>query len=292
MTAEPRAAAQSGFSLVEVLVTLVVAGIVAGAVVAVLLAQGRSYAVSADRTHAQQSLRAAADLVSTELGSARPGDLAAATADSVVVRHDVLRAVVCSSDGAGGGSATLFVYDSVDGPNLPANFRGYAFSDPGSRDWVRAEWGDRSSSPLAVETGTGRLACESRGAPAGRAGWRYRTVTGWLLPGGFDSVPAPGAVVSRYGRLAYRLRPSSFDEAGVAVWRNRQEMVSPFGAGARLGYRTEDGTVRSSVPAAELGTVRAVRVTGTALGPGSNRHGVGRELRTTVRLQSGKGGTS
>lgn len=276
---------RSGFSLVEVLVTLVVGGLVGGAVVSVLLGQGRAYWLSDDLTHAQQSLRSAADLMSTELRMAGPEDVMAATADSVTVRHDVVRAVVCSSDGSGDGVATLFVYDSVDGPNLPAGTRGYAFSDPSSTTWDMVEWWDRSASPLSVEVGAGQEECESRGAPPDRESWRYRTVDGWLLSGGFDSVPDPGAVVSLYGRLTYRLEPSSFDETGVALWRNRQEMVSPFREDARFTYVMEDGSERPS----ELGAVRAVRVRGAALGKGINRYGVTRELRLAVRLQGPEG---
>lgn len=279
----------AGFSLVEVLVTLAVAGLVGASVVAVLLGQGRAYSVSGDRTHAQQSLRAAADLMGAELRTAGPEDLMAAAEDSVSVRSDVLRAVVCSSDGDGWGTATLFVYDSVDGPNLPPAPRGYAFSDPGSERWDRAEWGDRSSSPLETRPGGAREVCEDRGAPTGLADWRYRTVTGWLRPGGFDSVPDPGAVVYRHGRLTYRVAPSTFDEAGVALWRNRQEMVSPFRADARFRYVLDDGRVRPWVPAAELEAVRAVRFAGSALGPGDNRYRIGRAVRLTVHLQRARG---
>lgn len=263
---------------------LVVAGAIGASLVAVLLRQARTYSLGDDVVHAQQSLRAAADLLSTELRQVGPGDLFAATPDSVSLRRDVLRAVVCASDGAGRGAATLFVYDSVHALNLPPGTRGWAFSDPGSATWRRVEWADPGSSPLSVETDVGRRECEERGAPAGLAGWRYRRVEGWLETGGFGSVPEPGAVVVGYGRLTYRLAPSSFDEAGVALWRNRQELLSPFGRETRFVYRLADGTARRSVAPAELGSVRLVGLRGTALGKGGNRHRVARPLRFDVPL--------
>lgn len=268
-----------GFSLVEVLVTLVVVGVVGAGVVGVLLGQYGFYGQSDDRTYAQQSLRAGADLISTELRMADPADVLAAVSDSISVRFDVWRAVVCQSSQAT-GTATVFVYDSVESPNVPSGFRGYAFSDPYSE-----AWDNEDAPPLSLSPGSGQITCESRGAPAGRASWRYRTISGWLLPGAFDSVPDRGAVVTRYGRLTYRLEASSFDEGGLAVWRNRQELVSPFERGAAFSYVMVDGTVQSSVAPADRRDVRAVRLVGTALGQGENRYGVDSELRLDARLQ-------
>lgn len=268
----------AGFSLVEILVVLVVAGIVGAGVVSVLLSQNAFYGESDDRTYAQQSLRAGADLVSTELRMAAPADLMAAEVDSVSVRYDVWRAVVCDSDDVT-GTATLFVYDSVDAPNVPAGFRGYAFSDPYSSGWDNAD-----SPPVSLSLGSGQTTCEDRGAPAGRASWRYRTVSSWLVSGAFDSVPDRGAVVTKYGRLTYSLDPSSFDD-GLAVWRNGQELVSPFDSTAAFSYVMANGSVQSSVAPANLRDVRAVRLVATALGQGENRYGVDSQLRLDVRLQ-------
>lgn len=284
MTARPvssppfRSPGSAGSSLVEVLVSLVVTGLIATGVVGLLLSQSAFYGESDDRTYAQQSLRAGADLISTELRMADRFDLLAAESDSVSVRFDVWRAAVCESSRTTGAVA-VFVYDSVDAPNLPAGFRGYGFSDPYSdgRDV-------QDSPPVGLSPGSGRTACEERGAPAGRASWRYRILSDWLAPGAFDSVPDRGAVLTRYGRLTYSLEPSSFDR-GLALWRNGQELVSPFREGAAFSYAMSNGAVQSSVSPANLTDVRAVRLVATALGRGENRYGVESELRLGVRLQ-------
>lgn len=279
--ARPAGAAGPGFSLVEMLVALVLSGVVAGTVVRLLLSQGGFYGWNDDRTYAQQGVRAAADLVSTELGMATAPELLAARRESVSVRSDLLRGVVCSADGEG-GTAALYLHERITDANLPARFRGFAFSDPRSASWDRTEWSGTAEPTVSLEDG-GRAVCERRGAPAGGADWRYRTVAG--LSRAFDSLPDRGAVAAVYGRLTYSLEPSSFDANALAIRRNSQELVSPVAGGAAFAYVVEDGGVRPGVPPEDLERVRAIRLHAAALGPGADRHGVERELRLVLRLE-------
>ena len=115
-----------GFTLVEVLITVVVAGVLGGALMSLVLGQQKFYGHSDDTIVAQQNLRAAMDLMATELRMASPSDIMQARSDSVVVRFDILRAVVCDVTGA--DQVATFVYDSVASANLPSGFRGTAYS--------------------------------------------------------------------------------------------------------------------------------------------------------------------
>lgn len=269
----------AGFGLVEVLVALVLAGVVGAGVTGVLLKQNEFYARSDDHALAQQNLRAAADLISTELRMASPSDLLAAEADSVSVRFDLVRGVVCESN-AVTGEVAVFVYDSVEGPNVDPSVRGYLFSGPHASTWEH--W---TSSLPEITLGSGRSSCEARGAPRGRESWRYRTLGGGALSATLDTFPPRGATIARYGRLTYRLAASTFDTTSLAVWRNSQELVAPFRVGASFRYVRSDGTVQSSVSSSDLSDVRAVRIVATAVGDRGNRYGVDRGLRLDVRLQ-------
>lgn len=268
-----------GFSLVEILVALVIVGLVGAAVTRVLTSQSEFYGRSDDRTYAQQSLRAGADLFSTELRMASPGNLMAAAPESVSVRHDIVRAVVCDSDDLT-GEVSVFVYDSVEGINLDPDVRGYRFSGPHAETWEG--W---TTSLLSISLGSGQSECESRGAPQGRESWRYRTLGGGLLSGSLDTLPPRGATLVRYGRLTYELAPSGFESGALAIWRNGQELVSPFRDGATFEYVMADGSVETSVDSANLPDVRAVRLAATAVGDRGNRYDVDRPLRLDVRLQ-------
>lgn len=268
-----------GFTLVELLAGLALAGIVAAAVVGVLLGQHDFYAGSAARTHARQGMRAAADVISSELRMASPHDLLSAGPDSVSVRADVLRAVVCGPASAPAGALAVYAFDTVTNPNLPAGFRGYAFSDPRTDAWRHAD-----GARLDVSPGAGRSACVASGAPAGAADWRYRTVSGWRAPGSFDTVPARGAVLTRYGRLTFSIEPSGSHPGRLAIYRNGQELVSPVAGGATLAYLLADGREVPGVAPAALGEVRAVRLAATTLSP-RPRYRARSELRLHVPLQ-------
>lgn len=243
----------AGFTLVELLVAVVAAGLLGTAVTALLVRQSRFYERNEARTRVRQGLRAAGDLLAAELRGTGPGDVIAAAPGSVSVRFDLLRAVVCDARPADGSTA-VYVYDSVGGANLEPGFRGYALSDPGGSGWRV-----RDGASLATSAGSARTACVSRGAPDRPEAWRYRRVAGWRTAGGFDSLPAPGALLTRYGRLTYRLAPSGFDD-GLGLWRNRQELISPFRGGSAFAYVLDDGTVRSGVGPADLGRVRGLRL--------------------------------
>lgn len=267
-----------GFTIVELMVTLTVAGVLGMAILALVLGQNRFYGHSDDVIYAQQSLRAAMDLMASELRMAGPGDVLAATPDSVSMRFDLVRAVVCDSTAA--DETTLFVYDSVSNANLPAGFRGTAYSDPYDSAFV---YGDGWTGTSTVGSAGAKTDCTDRGAPSDGESWAYRRVTGW--PGEFGDVPNRGSLVRVYGRLTYRLGASGFSP-GMAVWRNSQELVSPFEEGGRFRYVLDDGSVQTTVSAADLDRIRAIRIEVTAVGDGTNRFDVRRPIDYEVPLRN------
>ncbi len=269
---------ERGVTLVELLTGLALAGLVAAAVVGVLLDQHDFYARSSDRAHARQGVRAAADLISSELRLASSADLLAAEPDSVSLRLDVLRAVVCGAATGTPDRVSAFVFDTVTNPNVPPGFRGWAYADPGG------PWRHVDGAPLTISVGDGRIRCAEGGAPDRAPGWRYRAVGGWNLDGSFASVPARGAVLTRYGRLTYSIETSGSYSGGRAIHRNSQELAAPFAGGARFRYVLSDGTVVARVASADLRRVRAVRLSATALGPRPGRR-VESDLRLHVPLQ-------
>lgn len=282
MTGRGRPAAaepgERGLTLVELTAGLALAGIVAAAVVGVLLDQHDFYAGSSDRAHARQGVRAAADLVSPELGLASSGDLLAAEADSVSLRLDVLRAVVCGPAAGSPGRVAAFVFDTVANPNLPPGFRGWSRAEPGG------PWRHADGAPLSVTVGAGRSRCVARGAPDLEPDWRYRTIGGWTPGGSLGPVPSRGALLTRYGRLTYSFGASTSYPGRVALRRNSQELVAPFGDGARFRYVLSDGTLAARVAPADLGRVQAIRLGATALGARGDG-GTGSDLRLHVPLR-------
>lgn len=267
-----------GFTLIELIVTMTVAGVLGMAILALVLGQNRFYGHSDDVTYAQQSLRAAMDLMASELRMASPRDLVEAEADRVRIRFDLERAVVCERDDTN-DRAHIYVYDVVGNANLPAGFRGAAFSGPYTAAW---SYGDDWTGTSETSS-TAKSVCVANGAPDVTPASRYRRVGGWTAK--FGSVPEQGSLVRFYGQLTYRFAESGFGE-GVAVWRNDQELVSPFDDGATFHYVLANGLVLSSVPDADLLSVRTIRIDVTAEGDGPNRYDVQRSISYDVPLRN------
>jgi len=242
-----------------------------------VLGQNKFYGHSDDTIVAQQNLRAAMDLMGTELRMASPSDIMVARSDSVVVRFDILRAVVC--DVTGGDQVATFVYDSVTSANLPSGFRGTAYSGPYDSAFV---YGDGFTSSSSTG-GSAPATCTGNGAPTGQPASSYRRESGWT--GQFGLVPDRGSLLRWYGALAYSFG-SSTSTTGEALFRNADELVTPFEAGAVFRYVMANGSVQTGVSGGQLANIRQIRVMSTAIGDGVNRFGVRRQLTYDIPLRN------
>lgn len=267
-----------GYTLVEVMISISVAAVLGAGVMGLVLGQQRFYRHSDDTIVAQQNLRAALDLVASEIRMASPTDILVATADSIAVRTDVIRAVVCG--GAGPDQVDVFVYDSVGNANLSPSFRGTAYSGAYDSAFVYSNgW----TPAVTTSGGAPQTTCESKGAPPGQPAHLYRRLAGWSSE--FGVVPSAGSIVRQYGRLSYRFSPSNFS-TGLGIWRNGQELVAPFEAGARFRYVLADNSVKDYVPVTDLADIRTVRIVAAAMGDGVDRYGVRRRIEFDVPLRN------
>lgn len=266
--------ADRGFTLVEILVAMVVAGILAGSVVLLLMRQNDFYGQNDEVIFAKQSVRAAADLISSELRMASPGDIQTAEDTELALRFDVLQAVVC---GTSGSDVYLYVYQETDNANLPSG-RGTTYSNPYASSW-QPPFTDFDGS--GAPSSTAETECVDSGAPDIGAADRYRTAD-WSG----KTVPDKGAVVRVFGTLTYTIESSSFSD-GLAIKRNGQELVSPFASGARFVYLDGSATVLPTpVASSEQADIRRIRLEATALGDGGERWSVERDLRFDIPLRN------
>lgn len=245
-----------GFTLVEVLITVVVASILGGALMSLVIGQQRFYARSDNEVLAQQNIRAAVDLMAAELRMAAPGDIMLAATDSVTIRFDLLRGVVCAG---GSGSTNIFAYDSVGTANLTSGIVGTAFSGPYDSAFV---YDDGFTGTVSGSHSASRTVCQTNGAPMSEPLSAFRLVSGWT------TTPPRGSLVRWYGTLTYAFAPSATDAGSQAIWRNGQELVTPFEAGARFWYVMQDGSVQGSVSGGSLTDIREIRIAATATGQG------------------------
>lgn len=266
--------AERGFTLVEILVAMVVASILAGSVVMLLVRQNDFYGQNDETIFAEQSARAVADLISSELRMASPGDIEAADDTRLELGFDVLQAIVC---GTSGSDVYLYLYQQTDNANLPTG-RGTTFSNPYSSSWAPAYDGfDGSGS----QSSTARTECEDAGAPDTGSEDQYRTAD-WSG----KTLPDQGAVVRVFGTLTYSIDASTFSD-GLAIERNGQELVSPFAPGARFVFFDDAGAALSTpVSSSELADIRRVRLEATATGDGADRWSVEHDLQIDIPLRN------
>lgn len=278
-----RTSATSGFTIVEMLIALVMAGVLAGGVVSLLRHQSDFYGQNDDTIYAEQTARGTAELMASELRMASPEDIEVAAADSVAVRFDVLRAVVCGSSGS---TVYTYVFDEPASVNLPSG-RGTTYFNTDSVRYYYDDGFDGSGTAATSTSAASYVSCTSAngGVPQSADLSRYRAVdwSGSSFAG--PAVPPVGSVVRVYGNLSYSFGPSSFS-SGTALWRNDQELVAPFDGNATFDYVMADGSVQSSVSSTSFGDIRAIRVDATAIGSGSNRYDVARDLSFDVSLRN------
>ncbi len=257
---------RAGFTVVEMLVGVAAAGVIGGALSALLVGQHRFYASSESGIATRQNVRVVIDLMAAELGEAAGVDLERATPDSVTIRFDVRRALVC--DTAPGDRAFLFVFDSVANANVPRWPRGTAVSGPYDSSFVYA---DGFVPTVVTAGGTARSVCANLGAPTtSYPSSRFRTGIGWGAA--YGRSPSPGSTVRSYGRLSYAWSPSTTHAGSIAIRRNGQELATPFEPGARFQYVMKDGSIADRVAGASLPRVRTIRVLARSGGPGVGRN--------------------
>lgn len=263
---------ERGFTLVEALIALTITGIVATALVSLLLAQSRFYQRTDDQMAAEQAAQATFDLVSSEIRMAGAADLMEAESDSITFRFDLLQALVCEATGS--DEVAMHVFERTASAGLTSSFVGIAVSDPFETGF---EYED-SWNPTPSASGSGpRADCVAAGGSGSGPDSDYLRISGWTsrFTGG---LPQRGALVRAYGKVTYKFEPSSFFATRWALWRDTQELVGPFEAGAAFSYVMDDGSVQSSVSASDFDQVVAVRLTATAVGSGANRFDVERPI--------------
>ncbi|MDE2663179.1 MAG: prepilin-type N-terminal cleavage/methylation domain-containing protein [Gemmatimonadota bacterium] len=267
---------QGGFTLAEMLVALTAAGLLIALLIGLLGSQSAFHLRNEDTIQASQITRALSDGPGAEIRGAGPGDLLVATHDTVSIRVDMLRAVVCRS---GSGSIDLFVYDSI-AANPQPRWRGTAFSGPYSATWAYAD----GLTLVSGVSAAAETACRAAGADrANRMPTRwFRRAGGWGR--GLAPMPVPGSLARVYGRVTYAIHPSDSEPRTVSIRRNGQEFASPLEPGAAFEYRLSSGAIQADVAPGDLPRVREVRLTGTAIG--RNGRAVGRQVVYAISLRN------
>ena len=259
-----------GFTLVELLVTIVLLGLVGLAVTRLLIAQTQFFAGAKGRRDARAVARNAVNIVRDEMRMIEPGGIVAVDSTSIVVRVPYAMGIYCT-----GTTATFAPVDSL--LYATAVFAGFAHR--GTDLTATYTYAASSTAPTAGSAST----CSN--APV-----NITPLTGGrtLSLAGLPSLVA-GAPVCLFQRVTYELAPSDLVPGRTALWRRvtggvDEEIAVPFANTAIFRFFVSGGTTAQDAVPSDLSTLSGIEIVlvGESERAPSNRGGTAE--RAPVRL--------
>lgn len=235
-----RRARRSGLTIIELIVTIIVLGIVGAAFVRMLTSQARFYEHQGAGRNARSISRAAVNVLLSEIRMVEVGGgVIAAAPDTITLRVPYALGVFCGSPG---GVSTLALLPTDSAMLAEPGFSGYAWRGRlGNYNYV--EGGAALAAPVP---GT----CVSSGLTPPPGSPRVGLTP--TLPMGADV----GTVVLLTRRITYAFANSASVPGRIALWRRvhatgaREELAAPFDATARFRfYNRNANTPQDAVPA-------------------------------------------
>lgn len=239
-----------GFSLAELMVALVVAGVIGIALTRLLINQSRFVAAQEGYMRARAGARAGLNVMLAELRGVTWGGLVNATADSVTVIVPFAVGVTCTQPSGGYQAIALFPYDSA----------GYAAAVLGGWAWRddTGAWQYEAGGTLT----TGNASDCSGASPA------VTVLTNGIVvrvtPN--DASTDAGQSAYLYQTIRYGIAPSVEIADRYALWRQvlpdgtREELVAPFDTSSGFGFLVGEGLALQTTVPSPLDSARGLRV--------------------------------
>ena len=235
-----------GFTLVELLITVVLLGIVGLGISRMLVSQMRFFSRSTGARDARAVSRNALNLVRDEMRMIEPRGITAATTTSLTVRVPYAMGVICAAS-----TVTLVPVDSLI--YASAVFRGYAYRDTAmNANYVYVA---STTAPTAGASAT------CTGAPA------ITPLAGapvLVLSPALPSLAA-GAPVLLYQTITYSLAASTLVTGRTAFWRTvtggaAEEMAVPFENTAIFRFYVSGGLTSQAAVPGTLNTITGLEI--------------------------------
>ena len=273
MAYTPRRRARRGVTLAEVLVALVLAGVVGGAMTRLVIAQTRAFDKQTQTKRARAVARGALGLLMADARMvAGGGGVVAASAQSLTLRVPYAMGILCQTDPA---VVSLLPGDRSSDPNPTGDVTregpyGYAWRDSVARLYHYVESNGVTARPAGAFSAAACAAAQITTLAGPDNSVDVRTVTPAVAPAG-GAIPRVGDPVLLYQRVTYHFAPSQAVPGAVALWRTvsrhsggdeSDELAAPFAQGTAFTYYVGAATVATAAPtAAQLPAIRGLRLT-------------------------------
>ena len=235
--------ARRGFTLAELLVTLLIMGIVGTAVTKLFVSQSRFYDQQTQLRRARFVSRTAINAALSDLRMVEgTGGVVSATAGQVTVRVPYAIGVACASNGA---QTTLSLWPVDSTAYATAGFSSYAWRDSlGNYTYVEA------GAAVVTDNAAGCTGANVTVLPQGRV-----VAVRPALPGAIPAATLVGTPVFLVQRVTYEFKSSVALPGRVALWRTivqtgqTDELVAPFDTTAKFRFFAAGvDTAQAAVP--------------------------------------------
>ena len=287
-----------GFSLVELIVTLVLCGILGVAITRLLLAQSRLFEIQKSRRDARAVGRTSINLLFSDLrmthdGSSAPGSVILASPETLKVRVPYAIGLVCGM-GSGSGTNPLVVsmFPTDSAVRAMSTYAGYAWHSRLTKQYTYVPL-DAATPVLPVTSASGNVC-------TGAASIKTDTLNGrsW---GPMDLRPAPlaaqpGAPMFFYQEVMYWFGASTAYPGRIGLWRlatggSAEELIAPFDNSARFKFYERNIDIPSLAAPAVLDSLVGVAFVLNGASP-SNMPGakpVKNSMETSVFFKNRRG---
>ena len=241
-----------GFTMVELAVALVIAGIIGAALSRLVINQSRFVSLQDGLMRARSGARSALAVMQDEIRMVSDSGLRAAGRDSIQVRVPYVFGVAC---GYASGLTVVAL--------LPADSASVAIAQASGMAWRDSLGNWRFVEPATVTAGAPTSVCTTQ-TPA----IVVLSTPDWTAQAVYASGTAPriGSPVYFYQLVTYRFGPSVDLPGRRALWRAvastgaREELVAPFDEQAKFQFLVGDVNTARTTPPAALDSVLGVRV--------------------------------
>lgn len=239
-----------GFTLIELMVALVIAGIIGVALTRLIISQSRFVASQQGMMAARAGARAGFNVIVQELRMVTGGGVLQAHPDSITVSVPFAFGVACIQPPGGTTAVALLPVDSAN--YASASLSGYAWRDS------TGTWQFKPGATLSAGVASD---CSTATPP-------ITVLTNGRIVRISPNVLAtkPGSPVYLYQNVRYALAPSVQVPGRTALWRTvtdvgvRDELVAPFEPGSVLSFLVGNGLTVQASPPAVLDSLRGVRL--------------------------------
>lgn len=252
-----------GFTLVETLIALVLSSFMIVLVSHTFLVQNQFYATQTLRAGVQDNVRAATELLASEIRDVAAGGVVVAGARTLTIRSPMAVGILCDMNGSSndgevmtqGGEAAVEA-DEVAGLALRIGST-WSFVNA---TWASVNGGDASSARNCFSNGA-----DTVGA---RDDFHRFTNLNTVFP---ELTPTQGDAVMVFRETTFTIRQSQLDPSTLALYRQPYgreavEFATGMDTTAQFQFRTTGGLFVDSITS-ELANVDAVRIVADAVKP-------------------------